>query len=224
MREKLNEEDYVVVLERYNRGLYYPVISKADDVIDNEKLNPYRSKYMLLKALSLGQLNVDKNPLIPVLQQLIAEYPDTPEQVRANEMLSIIENGYSANIESDFSKKEIYTYSEDAELWVVVFPSADDQKNLGLTQSNVSDFNKEFFSRSRLTTDLKVLGGDVNVILIKKMNEKEAKAYLDKFKKTKKYLGNLQNAKTFFISKENLVKLIETNKMEEYDYFFLENY
>ena len=68
------------------------------------------------------------------------------------------------------------------------------------------------------------MGGNTNVILVKKMNEKEAKAYLDKFKKTKKYLGDLQNAKTFFISKENLVRLIETNKMEEYQYFYLENY
>lgn len=224
MREKLNEEDYVVVLERYSRGLYYPVISKADEVIANEKKNPFRAKYMLLKALALGQLNVDKNPLIPVLNQLITEYPGTLEEARAKEMLNIIENGYSANIESDFSKKDIYVYDDKAELWVVIFPSEKDQKNLGLTQSNVADFNKEFFSRSRLTTDLKVLGGDKNVILVKKMNEKEAKTYLDKFRKTKKYLGNLQNAKTFFISKENLVKLIETNKMEEYEYFYLENY
>lgn len=224
MREKLNEEDYVVVLERYNRGLYYPVISKADDVIEGEKLNPFRAKYMLLKALSLGQLNVDKSPLVPVLNQLVEEYPNTPEEAKAKEMLNIIKNGYSANIESDFSKKEVYTYDDKAELWVVIFPTVEDQKNLGLTQSNVSDFNKEFFSRSRLSTDLKVLGGDVNVIVVKKMNEKEAKAYLDKFKKTKKYLGNLQSAKTFFISKENLVKLLETNKLEEYEYFYLENY
>ncbi|MDD2981808.1 MAG: tetratricopeptide repeat protein [Crocinitomicaceae bacterium] len=224
MIEKLNEEDYVVVLERYNRGLYYPVISKADDVIENEKKNPFRAKYMLLKALSLGQLNVDKSPIVPVLTQLIAEYPNTQEEARGKEMLGIIKNGYSANIESDFSKKEIYTYVDKAEMWVVIFPSVDDQKNLGLTQSNVSDFNKEYFSRSKLSTDLKVLGGDINVIVVKKMTEKEAKVYLAKFKKTKKYLGNLQNAKTFFISKENLVKLIETNKLEEYDYFFLENY
>lgn len=224
MREKLNEEDYVVVLERYSRGLYYPVISKANEVIENEKENPFRAKYMLLKALSLGQLNVDKSPLVPVLNQLVKEYPETPEEARAKEMLNIIENGYSANIESDFSKKEVYTYSDHAELWVVIFPSQEDQKNLGLTQSNVADFNKEFFSRSRLTTDLKVLGGNTNVILVKKMNEKEAKTYLDKFRKTKKHLGNLQNAKTFFISKENLVKLIETNKLEEYEYFYLENY
>ncbi len=224
MREQLNEADYVVVLERYNRGLYYPVISKADEVIDGDKLNPFRAKYMLLKALSLGQLNVDKNPIIPVLNQLIAEYPNTTEETRAKELLNIIKNGYSANIESDFSKKEIYTYTDQAELWVVIFPTEEDQKNLGLTQSNVSDFNKEFFSRSKLSTDLKVLGGNTNVIVVKSMNEKDAKAYLVKFKKTKKYLGNLQTAKTFFISKENLVKLIETNKMEEYESFYLENY
>src|SRR5690606_17822555 len=56
-REKLNEEDYINILNRYNMGLYYPVILKSDEVIDTERENPYRSKYLLLKALSLGQMS-----------------------------------------------------------------------------------------------------------------------------------------------------------------------
>lgn len=224
-REKINEQDYITILDRYNRGLYYPVISKAEDVIANEKENPYRSKYMLLKALSLGQLSADKQPLIPVLDQVIAEYPGTPEEMRAKEMLNIINNGYSANIEANFTKSNLYKYADNEELWMVIFPAEKEQKNMGLAKTNVSDFNKEYFGKNRLITDSKIYGtGDQSVIVVRNFNEKDAQAYVSKFKKTKKYLGDMQTAKIIYISKDNLKTLFETQKLEEYESFFLENY
>lgn len=223
-REKINEQEYLKILDRYNRGLYYPVISKADDVIANERENLYRSKYMLLKALATGQLNTDKQMLVPILDQVVAEYPGSPEEARAKEMLGIIKNGYSANIEADFNKPTLYNYVENEELWVVIFPGEKEQKNIGLAKSNVSDFNKEFFGKSRLTTDSKVYGNDQGVIVVKTFNEKDAATYIRQFKKTKKHLGDMQNAKVIFISKENLKVLFETKKLEEYENFFLEFY
>lgn len=223
-REKLNEQDYITILERYNRGLYYPVISKADEVISNEKENPYRSKYMLLKALSLGQLNADKQPLIPVLEQVVAEYAGTPEEARAKEMLNIIKNGYSADIPADFSKKSIYKYNEDdKEFLIVIFPADKEQKNISLAKANVSDFGKEYFGKNKLITESKTLG-DQQVIVVKHLTEAEGTTYINKFKKTKKYLGDMQTAKIFFISKDNLKTLFETKNVGEYDNFFLENY
>jgi hypothetical protein len=47
---------------------------------------------------------------------------------------------------------------------------------------------------------------------------------MNKFKKTKKYLGDMQNAKLIFISKDNLKVLFETKKLEEYETFYLEFY
>lgn len=223
-REKLNEQDYITILDRYNRGLYYPVVSKAEDVIANERENPYRSKYMLLKALSLGQMSTDKQPLIPVLEQVVAEYPGTPEEARAKEMLGIIQNGYSANIEADFSKKSLYIYNEDdKEFLIVIFPGEKEQKNISMAKAAVSDFGKEYFGRNKLTVESKTFG-ESQVIVAKYMSEVDAATYINKFKKTKKYLGDMQTAKIFFISRENLKILFETKKLEEYDSFFLENY
>jgi len=143
--EALAVQEYVNVLERYNRGLYYPVISKANEVITNERDNPYRAKYMLLKAMSTGQINPNKQELVPILEQVLADYPGTSEAKRAQEMLDVIANGYSANIEADFNKKSIYKYNDKAEHWVIVFLDKNESSNVGKTR--VADFNREFFSR-----------------------------------------------------------------------------
>ena len=224
-REKLNEQDYITILDRYNRGLYYPVIMRCDEVIDGEKENVYRSKYMLLKAMAMGQMSEDKQGLIPVLELVVAQYPSTPEETKAKEMIGIIKNGYSANIPADFSKSNLYSYKEDDEHWMVVFPGEKESKNIGLAKSNVNDFNKEFFSRNKLTTDSKIYGNNESVIVVKSFTkEADGNAYMKKFKKTKKYLGDMQNAKLIFISKDNLKILFETKKLEEYETFYLEFY
>jgi hypothetical protein len=204
-------------------GLYYPVILKSDEVIDTERENPYRSKYLLLKALSLGQMSADKEPLIPVLEQVISEYPGTPEELKAKEMLDIIKNGYSADIESNFAKNNLYQYVEGSELFMVIFPAEKEEKNISLTKSNVADFNKEFFGKNKLITDAKLFN-DKSVIVVRTFTEKEAQLYVKQFKRTKKYLGDMQNAKIIYISKDNLKTLFETYKLEEYESFFLEFY
>ena len=221
--EQLAEQEYVVVLDRYNRGLYYPVISKADLVIDGEKTNPFRSKYMLLKALSLGQLNEDKQTMLPVLDLVIAEYPATPEEAKAKELIGIIKNGYSKNIEADFSNKSIYSYFEKDELWVMIF--LDPKESSSTAKTKVADFNKEFFSKGKLNTSSKLYGeNNQSIIIVKPFDETSAGEYVRTFKKTRKYLLDLQDAKILYISQENMKILFETKKLVEYEAFFEEYY
>jgi hypothetical protein len=220
--EKLAEQEYVVVLDRYNRGLYYPVISKADLVIEGEKENPFRSKYMLLKALSFGQLNEDKQTMVPVLEQVIAEYPATSEEAKAKELMGIIKNGYSVNIEADFSKKSMYNYHEKDELWMMIF--LDPNESSSTAKTKVADFNKEFFSKERLNTSSKIFSDNQSIVVVKPFDETTAGDYVRTFKKTRKHLLDLQNAKILYISQENMKVLFETKKLVEYEAFFEEYY
>ncbi|MEY3236284.1 MAG: hypothetical protein RI883_385, partial [Bacteroidota bacterium] len=146
-REALAEQEYIVILDRYNKGLYFPVLAKADFVITNEKDNKYRAKYMLLKAMCMGQTSDNKQELLPILDQLILEYPKTDEEVRAKEMIDIIKNGYSKNIISDFTDKTPYTFNDEIEQWVIVFLDKAESSTIG--KSKISDFNREFFSRDK---------------------------------------------------------------------------
>ena len=221
--EALAVQEYVTILERYNRGLYYPVISKANFVIENERQNPYRAKYILLKAMCMGQMSNNKQELVPVLDQLITEYPGTEEASKGQQMLAVIRDGYSANIEVDFSKKSIYNYNDKAAQWVIIFLDKDENSNMAKTK--VSDFSKEFFSRDKLKVSSKIYGENQSIILVQEFTtDLKAKEYVRVFKSTRKHLLDLNKAKILIITQENLKTLFETQKLAEYEVFFEENY
>jgi hypothetical protein len=221
--EAKTEKEYVEALNRYRQGLYYPALTRAEEVIKDEPKNEFRPKYLLLKAMCQGKLNEDKTTLIPTLTQLTDEFPDTPEAARAQEMLDIIKNGFSKNESVDFNKKSIYVFDDTAPHYVVVF--LDEGANPGLSKTNISNFNKEFYSRANLKTSSKIFGDDKSVIVIDKFeNDLDAKEYMRTFKATRKHLFDLQNAKTILITQENLKTLFETQKLTEYQEFSDEYY
>lgn len=222
-REKLAEQEYLTDLGRYERGLYYPVVLKANSVIADDKENKFRAKYYLLKAMCQAKLNEDKTTLLPTLDSLIAEYPATDEAKKGKEMRNIIVNGYSANTVVDFTKKSIYTYKEDEPMWVLIFLS-DDKVSSTMAKTRVADFNKEFYGREKLNTSTKVYDKQ-SVVLVKELaNEDAAAAYVAMFRKTKKHLMDLNKSKILFISQENMKTLFESMKLGEYEIFFEENY
>lgn len=222
-QEKLAEQEYVVVLERYNRGLYYPVIARADLVIENEKENKFRAKYMLLKALSIGQTTSDKQQLVPVLNQVIAEYPKTDEQKKAQELLDIIKNGVSKNDPVDFTRKSPFEFKEDAEQWIIVFLDKEDNSNT--EKIKVAEFNREFFSRDKLRVSSKIYGDDQSIILVQAFpDDLKAIEYIRVFKATRKHLMDLQKAKIVIITQENMKILFEKRNLPEYELFYDEFY
>lgn len=222
-REVLAADEYVRVLERYDRGVYYPVITKANQVILEEKDNEFRPKYMLLKALAQGKLNEDKNTLIPTLDSLIAEYPGTPEAQRAQELLTIIKNGYSANEPFEFNKQGVFKYEDNVELTVIVFLEPNESSSPA--RNKITDFNREFFSREKLKVSSKIYGDDQSVIVIGEFaDESAATKYIRVYKETRKYLLDLQNAKIVMITDENMKTLFQNKNLEEYEKFYEEYY
>ena len=221
-RDALAEESYTRVLERYNKGLYGPVIAQADKVINEETDNIFRSKYMLLKAMCLGQRFDKKDTLMPTLNLVMDEYPGTPEADRAQEMMDIILNGYSENIEVDFSSKSAYKYDDRVEMTVIIFPDA--SRSSSDVKSRITDFHREFFSRDRLKVKSKVFK-DGSVILIDVFeSESAASSYITAYKNTRKYLLDLQNANIMMITKENLIILLQKQELKEYNLFYEEYY
>jgi tetratricopeptide (TPR) repeat protein len=222
-REALAEQDYLLVLERYKKGLYMPVISRADAVIAQEKENKFRSKYMLLKAMSMGQMTENKKELLPVLEQLIAEYPATDEEARAKEMIKIIQTGYSKNISAEFGKKSPFNFQENATQWVIIFLNKGESSSAA--KSKVSDFDREFFSRDALKVSSKIYDDDQSVILVQDFdNDVTALKYVRIFKSTRKHLLDLQKAKIMVITQENLKLLFENKLLQEYETFYDEFY
>ncbi len=220
-RDALAEQEYVTVLERYNRGLFYPVISKADLVIENEKDNLFRAKYMLLKALAKGQLSDNKQELVPILNGVIEEYPETMEAAKAQEMLDIIKNGYSKNEAVDFGSKYPFTYEDGSKYQVIIF--LDEGVSSSGARSKVVNFHREYFSRDKLNVSSKLFSTNKSILFVSEFeNEMAASDYIRVYKKTRKHLLDLQNAQIFMITKENFKILYEQQNVEQYEMFYEE--
>lgn len=222
-RDALAEKEYVTVLDRYGRGLYTVVQLKAEQVIAEEKDNVFRAKYFLLNALCMGQLNTNKSLLLPGLNQLKKEYPGTPEAARAQEMIDVITKGYSQNISVNFENKFIYQYVEDSRQFVIIFLNESD--NLDISKNKVSDFNREFFPKERIKVLSNLYGDNQSVILLQDFEtENNAKDYVRKYKGTRKYLLDLQNAEIIIITAKNMKLLFDSRELEQYKNFYDEYY
>lgn len=221
-REALAEQEYINQLDRYNRGLYSVVIAKANNIIDNEIDNQFRSKYMLLKALALGQTNTDKKTLLPVLNAIVSEYEGSAEATRAAEMITIIENGYSTNIPILEKTPSPFTYNKNEKQWVIVL--LDDALDIEETLEDLESFNESLFDDFNYEMSEKQYDNK-NFILVQEFGDVfEAKDYLRVFKSSKKQKVDVTKVSLYIITKENLKILYEKQNLDEYELFFEENY
>ncbi len=220
---KQAEKQYVALVDRYNGEDYYYVANESQKVIDNDKTNAYRSEYMLLNVLAIGQTTENKKELIPKLKAIISEKPGTPQAIRAKEMLDILDKGYSKNEAVNFNKTYSFEYSTEGNQNVIVLldeeDDSDDAKKL------ISDFSNKKFKTNRVKISMKTTMSEKNFILVQDFPTiKVAQEYIDTYKSGFEILDDLQDNKIYIISIENLKKLIETSKFDEYKLFYDDNY
>lgn len=222
-RDALAQKEYLKSVERFERGLYYPVILKAKKVIENEPDNVYRKEYFLLRAMAMGQINNDKTSLIPVLEQAIAEYPDTEVAKRAQELIDLINNGVPPFEPFDKTRTGLFSHSENAKYSVLVM--LDGESSINDASKRVDNFNREFFSRMRLETKSQIYSKNITFIKVSEFPTVEAaENYIKDFKKTRKHLADLRTNEVIFISQENFKTLLKEKALESYSKFYQDNY
>lgn len=223
-RDALARKEYIRSVERFERGLYYPVILKADKVLDNEKDNVFRKEYFLLKAMAMGRVNPDKTTLIPVLEQAIAEFPDTRVAERSQELLDLIKNGVPDFEPFNTTSGDLFDYSEKGPLFVLVQLDSKKQPTNGALKK-ISNFNREFFSRNRLNTQPQIYNKEITLIQVKEFpSAGAAEGYIKDYKKTKKHLGDLRKNDIYIISKDNLKVLLQEQALDAYQLFYRNNF
>jgi ribosomal protein L21 len=178
---------------------------------------------MLLNVLAVGQTTENKNDLVPKLKAIMAEKPGTSQAIRAKEMLAILDKGFSTNEAVNFNKTYAYVYSIEGNQSVIVLldeeDDSDDAKKL------ISDFSNKKFKTNRVKVSMKTSMSEKNFILVQDFeNIKVAQDYIDAYKAGFEILDDLQDNKIYIISIENLKKLIETSKFDEYKLFYDDNY
>lgn len=220
-REALALKDYLRSVSNFEYGLFYPVILKADKVIDEEPNNAYRKEYFLLKAMAMGRVNRDKTSLIPVLEQAIEEYPGTEVAMKAQEMLGFITNGLPEYKEYVPKEPGLFSY-ETKEYYVIIELKEGQSSSLS---SDVSNFNREYFGRLNLSSKLQLYNMEKNLILIREFKTaSEAKAYISDMRKARRYVNDLKGNEMLVISKENFKIVLQEQKLDDYRLFHEENF
>jgi hypothetical protein len=226
IKQKKNQEAagqvYLQQLDSYDKGNYQLVFNETKNIIENDKTNAFRAEYMLLNALAAGQLTDDKKELLPLLKRIIDEKPGTDQAIRAKEMIDIINNGYSKNEAVSFTKSYIFKFDAAVPQYVIVLLDEDDDTDA--SKNTISDFSKKF-KTTKVKVSAKMTTTEKNFILIQEFPTiKIASDYISAYKAGSDVLDDLQDNKIFIITQENLKKLIETAKFDEYKLFYDDNY
>jgi hypothetical protein len=219
-----DQEAYLALVQKYDQAYYAQVQAATQTVIDNDPSNAYRAEYLLLNALAIGQQATDKQVLVPLLQRIIDEKPKSDQAARAKEMLEILKKGYSKfELKPQAKEQSIFTYTATGTQFVIVLLDEDEEADD--VRTTVANFSTKAFKTSKVKVTVKTTLDEKNFILISDFpTSKIAWDYLNAYKAGAEYLDDYQNNKIFIINQENLKKLIETSKFDEYKGFFIDNY
>jgi hypothetical protein len=226
VKQKLNQEAtglaYLQLLDSYNRGNYQSVVTETNQIVETDKTNAYRAEYMLLNVLAIGQLTENKKELLPLLKRIIDEKSGTDQAIRAKEMIDVINGGFSKNEAVNFNKTYIYKYDDKVSQYVIVLLDKEDDSED--SKNTISDFSKSF-KKTKAKVSSKMTTTEQNFILIQEFPTIAiASEYISAYKAGRDDLDDLQDNKILIITQENLKKLIETAKFDEYKLFYDDNY
>ena len=218
-----DQQKYLKLLEKYNQESFSQVLAESQLIVDNDLSNAYRAEYMLLNALAFGQLNENKQDLVPRLTRIVEEKPKSDQATRAKEMLDIIKNGYSESVPANFDKKSIFIDVPNAVQYVIVLLDTDE--DIEEARNAISDFSGKGFKLAKVKVSQKMTLNETNFILVQEFQTaKIASEYINAYKAGFEYLDDFQNNKIYIINQENLKKLIETSKFDDYKVFYDDNY
>jgi hypothetical protein len=159
---------------------------------------------------------------LPLLKRIIEEKPGTDQAIRAKEMIDVINGGYSKNEVVNFNKTYIYKFDDKVPQYVIVFLDKEDDTEE--SKNTISDFSKSF-KKTKAKVSAKMTTSEQNFILIQEFPTIAiAIDYINTYKSGTDVLEGLQDNKIFIITQENLKKLIETAKFDEYKLFYDDNY
>ena len=219
-----DQQAYLALVEKYDQGYFSQVQSATQQIIDTDPANAYRAEYLLLNALAVGQQVTDKQVLVPLLQRIIDEKPKSDQAIRAKEMLDILKKGYS-KFDTNKPAKQVSIFTDIPNVAQFVIVLLDDDEEADDLRTTVANFSTKAFKTAKVKVSIKTTLDEKNFILISEFpTSKIAWDYLNTYKAGAEYLDDYQNNKIFIINQENLKKLIETSKFDEYKGFFIDNY
>ncbi len=217
------QKDYLSLVKKYESKEYNLVYTTSQKILDNDKSNALRAEYLLLNVLAAGQLTEDKQSLLPKLNNIIEEKPNSDQSKRAQELIDILKKGYSVNLALPVSKTSIFNYNDTVTQFVIVL--MDEEEEIGDARNDISDFTSKQYKVAKLKVASRMTLTEVPFIIITEFNSiKLANDYINAYKASYQFLNDWQNNRIQIITQENLKKLIESSNFDAYKEFYDLNY
>lgn len=234
-RKNMKEEDnlenyYKETYALFEKGKYAEAaarIEKANTLFGTQ--NKYVPKFALLGAMCMGSKE-GKDAYIKALSDVIIGYPNTPEQIKAREIMRFLSGDGDAfkNVKIEDVDK-IYVKEDDKVHYAVVITyGLSEVENVNVKVS-VSEYNKKYFKIERLQLGDASLNREDNsqIILIRKFeNAQKAMEYYRKVMRDKEEFITVKNINYDFfpISQTNYRKMLSEASAAAYRVFFEEHY
>lgn len=214
----------------FEKGKYGQVVKRANKVDelfpDDKELAP---KFSLISAMSKGKTQ-NKNAYIVALSDLVKNYPNTKEQIRANEILRFLkgdEDAFNPAIAEEVSNA-FKRDSSNLHYGLIVMYKLDD-KAIGKVKSDINAYHKVYNKLDRLSMSNIILNeeNESKIILIRKFDsEEKAMAYYDGISNKKAEYIKQKNVsfEYFILTQNNYREVIKKKSVAEYRNFFEANY
>ena len=241
----LQDPNYLASLKDENNSveLYY---DNTYELFDNEKYatvknriaesvtlfgkeNGMKAKFGLLSAMVTGA-EEGKEGYIKALQDVITRYPNTPQQIRAQEIMRFLKgDGDAFDVVEIKEVDDIFDLEEEKLHYVAIVVYESDNEKFTDAKISVSNFNKKYYKTKKLQISDIFLNRDEGsqIILIRKFkNMKESMDYYDTVEKNKKdYIKGTEVAFDIYpITQRNYRKIISERSASKYRLFFEKNY
>lgn len=226
---KIQENLYNETYSKFSAGDYTAVLSMEkrakEKFTDN---NTFESKYALLSAMATGKIS-GKEEYISALKNMIATYPNTPEQTRAKEILRFLRGDEEAFADIDANEAVQDFKSDDDKLhYVIVVISSKTDSDLNAAKISVSNYNRKYHKVDKIRISSSTLNKENNtqVVLLRRFDNKEAamKYYNEVTRNDDEFMETKMSYDVFPITQQNFREIMKKKSIKEYEVFFKENY
>ena len=237
-KQKESSDFYTAVYEAYTKKNYANTVALASEGLQKYPFPTLAPKFDYLKAISLGKI-YGNDTLIPLLTEIIRNYPATEIDTAATDLLEILKKMQSSSEQAVVKDsaagqvqvvKPVYTYDDKNLHFVIILANIKEVK-IDQLKGHLHGFNTEFFRLQKFDISSFYLDNDnvTQMVTVSKFDNKEkAMDYYNLLKTDTKYVGYLKDApstKIYVISDVNYPIIYhQKDKRGEYDAFFKENY
>ncbi len=230
-KEAQVEQFYAETYALFEKKQYAEVIKRADEVGPKfGSKHDLMPKFALLKAMSLGAVE-GREAYVKALKDLIGRYPDTPEAVRAREILRLLgEKVGKAPIATTAQGRKAledspFTYEEGKLHYVIVVF----EPGVKLTQAkaNIADYNSKYHSLDKLRISNIYLGPPTDptklpLIVIRRFpNKEKAMAYYEGVMANKsEFVKQDTPFEVYPITQNNYREVLKRKSLDGYKEFF----